>query len=230
MNPVFSQNPGPFERHLKRRSQNPLFAADLREVSAEQVLAARQKDQIQFSEFMQQFQKVVQQATQLTSNIETEVVLQIKHELDQCYAQCCAFAPNQPELKQAINKLILAIMNAIKKGAANDPVALSELEDEEQARALHFRLHEFPLIADLLLEDSPINDNELTPTILNESAEELDAALQLFDAEQLSIIYQQATNLLSQLRTQGHELPEAWQRLQQIKNALSRATAALGKN
>jgi hypothetical protein len=124
-------------------------------------------------------------------------------------------------LKVAIKKLITAIMAAIRKGAENDPVALKKLDEEDIAREMHNELHERKLIADLMLEKSPILEHELTPTLLNEETDDLDAALQLFNPEQLALVVKDAQALLEKLRQDGHEIPHAWERFQQIKHALN---------
>jgi len=222
---IFSPTPGSRERHLKRRLLNPLYADSNCEYTQEDVDKAKQEDEQALMEFMAHFQAVVQKTTELGSNSESEVVLEIKEQLDECYATCCAMPGDHENLKMAINKLIEAIMRAIRKGAESDPVALRKLDEEEEARIMHNDLHERKLIADLMLENSPIPENELTPTLLNEEAEDLDAALQLFNDEQLKLIYQDAQTLLERLRQEGHEIPHAWERFQQIKLALNHQPA-----
>jgi len=229
MNMNFSPTPGPHERHLKRRLLNPLFSQPERELTQQDIDEAQKKDEENLLKFMTYFQSVVQKTTQLGSNSESDVVLQIKEQLDECYATSCAMPGDHSNLKVAVNKLIMAIMSAIRKGAADDPVALNKLDEENAARELHNELHEIKLIADLMLENSPILENELTPTLLNEEANDLEAALQLFGTEQLDLIVKDAQTLLENLRKDGHEIPHAWERFQQIKLALN-ASLELEKN
>lgn len=222
----FSSAPGPHERHLKRRLLNPLFPKPEREVTQQDIVDAQKKDEENLLEFMTYFQSVVQKTTQLGSNSESDVVLQIKEQLDECYATSCAMPGEHSNLKVAIKKLIIAIMAAIRKGAAGDPVALKKLDEEDIAREMHNELHERKLIADLMLEKSPILEHELTPTLLNEETDDLEAALQLFSPEQLALVVKDAQALLEKLRQDGLEIPHAWERFQQIKNALN-ATAEM---
>ena len=216
----FSPAPGPHERHLKRRLLNPLFPKPEKELTQDDVDNAQRKDEENLLSFMAHFQSVVQKTTELGGNSESDIVLEIKEQLDECYATSCAMPGDHSNLKIAIKKLITAIMAAIRKGAADDATALKKLDDEKVAREMHNDLHERKLIADLMLENSPILENELTPTLLNEETDDLDAALQLFSAEQLSLIVKDAQDLLEDLRKDGHEIPHAWERFQQIKQAL----------
>ena len=217
----FSISPGPFERHLKRRLLNPLFPKPERELTQQDIIDAQRKDEENLLSFMNYFQSVVKKTTELGSHSESDIVLEIKEQLDECYATSCAMAGEHNNLKEAIRRLITAIMAAIRKGAADDPVALKKLDEEDQAREMHNELHERKLIADLMLENSPILEHELTPTLLNEEADDLQAALQLFSAEQLDLIVKDAQALLERLRIEGHEIPHAWERFQQIKQALN---------
>lgn len=220
----FSISPGPFERHLKRRLLNPLFANPENELTQQDITDAQKKDEENLLKFMNYFQSVVKKTTELGTHSESDLVLEIKEQLDECYATSCAMAGEHGNLKEAINRLITAIMAAIRKGAEDDPVALKKLDEEDVARELHNELHERKLIADLMLENSPIRENDLTPTLLNEDADDLQAALQLFSAEQLDLIVKDAQTLLEKLRKEGHEIPHAWERFQQIKQALNAST------
>jgi len=221
----FSPAPGPHERHLKRRLLNPLFSQPERELSQQDIDEAQKKDEESLIKFMTYFQSVVEKTTQLGGNSESDVVLKIKEQLDECYATSCAMPGEHKNLKTAIKKLISAIMAAIRKGTENDPTALKKLDEEDIAREMHNELHERKLIADLMLENSPILEHELTPTLLNEDADDLDAALQLFSSEQLAFIVNDAQVLLEKLREDGHEIPLAWERFQQIKHALNATTS-----
>lgn len=225
----FSQQPGPRERHLQRKYRNPLFPNG-ENLAADQVIQAREQDETELNHFLRYFRDLVQEAMDLKPNSDSEVILDIKERLDQCYVQCCALPGDHSEIKQAVNKLVQVIMLAVRQGAANDPVALGKLDEEEQARQLHNRLADEVFVADIILPDSPIEQHELVPALLSESEQAVHTALQLFDAEQLSTIYQDAISLLENTRQQGHTLPEARQRLQQIESALANATSQVTIN
>ncbi len=226
----FSPAPGPHERHLKRRLLNPLFPKPENELTQNDVDNAQRKDEEDMLAFMTHFQSVVRRTTELGNNSESDIVLELKEQLDECYATSCAMPGEHSNLKMAVNKLITAIMTAIRKGAADDPVALKKLDEEDIAREMHNELHERKLIADLMLQNSPILENELTPTLLNEEADDLEAALQLFNTEQIDLIANDAQTLLEKLRQEGHEIPYAWKRFQQIKQALKTSTEEMDTN
>ncbi len=118
-------------------------------------------------------------------------------------------------------------MKAVRQGAANDPVALDKLAEEDQARKMHNELHQFSLVADLMLPDSPISKEELLPSLLSESETGLNAALQLFDQAQLTQIYQQAKTHVGQLPVETGNQPELQKKIKLIETALNMSKVPL---
>ena len=218
---TFSQNPGPRERHLRRRYNNPLFPPDAQAVSEAHIQEARQTDEKELNHFLRYFRDLVQEAIDLKPEAESETILDLKERLDKCYAHCCALPGEKSEIQAAINKLIEVIMKAVRQGAANDPIALDKLAEEEQARRMHNELHQFTLVADLMLPDSPISKDELVPSLLSESKAGMSAALQLFDHMQLTQIYQQAQTHIKQLSPEADKQSELQEKIQLIESALN---------
>lgn len=219
----FSPEPGPRERQLRRKYQNPLFSP-AESITQQEIDAARQADRAALEKFLDDFRTLIQEAVDLKPNTDSEIILDLKERLDQCYTRCCAMPGEHKEIKAAINKLIQVIMQAVRQGAANDPVALAKLDDEEEARRMHQTLHHHSLIVDLLLIDSPIAEAELLPTLLSESAEALEATLALFDPEQLRLLYEAGKNHLERLQGEGHNLTNAWHNLALFEKALLATT------
>jgi hypothetical protein len=220
----FSSDPGPRERQLRRKYQNPLFSPTANQITQQDVDVARQEDQTALQQFLQDFRSLIQEAVDLKPNTDSEIILDIKERLDQCYTRCCAMPGGHEEIKTAIDKLIQVIMQAVRQGAANDPVALGKLDDEDVARRMHQALHAHPLIVDLLLVDSPIEEPELMPTLLSETAEAVQATLPLFEKEQLRLLYETGKSRLEELQRQGHTLPTAWSNLALFEHALLETT------
>lgn len=224
MNLHFSPEPGPRERQLRRKYQNPLFSPTGDQITQQNVDAARQEDQTALQQFLMDFHSLIQEAVDLKSNTDSEIILDIKERLDQCYTRCCAMPGGHEEIKTAINKLIQVIMQAVRQGAANDPVALSKLDEEDAARRMHQALHVHMLIVDLLLSESPIEEAELLPTLLSEAVEAVQASLPLFEPEQLRLLYEMGKNRLEELQRQGHPLPAAWNNLALFEHAILETT------
>ena len=222
----FSKQPGPRERHLRRKANNPLFPAAVRNVSQQDIDGAREQDDMELITFMNGFQLLVQEAIDLKPETDSDTILSLKDRLDKSYAHCCALPGDQSQIKQAVRKLIEAVMGAVRSGAGMDPKALQELDEEQQAREIHFALHDQQLVADLMLEDSPILEDELIPSLLNEKNEGLIATLNLFEEEALSAIYLQAKDLLQSINNSETQLPAAWQNLHTMESFLTQLASS----
>lgn len=217
MSLVFSQLPGRHERHLLRKLDNPLFPEPEQKISPSQLLEAQRQDHQELIEFITDLRTLVQQAIHLQPNEESDVILGIKEQLDIAYEQASVLADDQTESKNAINKLTQVIMNTIRSNTSGDPTALYELRQEEIARNTHYTLLQYPIVADLLHPESPILENDLAPSLLSETSQGLQAAMELFDSAQLQIICEDASELLKRLAAEGIDIPEqAKQRLTEI--------------
>jgi hypothetical protein len=216
----FTHNPGRRERHLRRRHENPLFAWPLQEVEPEVLLAAQKADHEEMESFREAFRGVIERAVNLPADADSDTVLGLKQDLERQYEQSFGLPEEHARERAALSRLIGLIMRAVRRAAGSDPLAHQELADEQQAREIHFRLLEQPLVADLLHPESPIAPEELAPTLLSASAEEVDAALELFDLPQVEQLAQEAALLIERLEGEGLTLTIPRQRLAQILTRL----------
>lgn len=209
----FSTFPGKRERHLLRKQHNPLFPENQRTISPAQLEEAQRLDHEELVEFISAFRALVHEAMRLPDNADSELILSIKERLDQTYEQAARMVDDQHEIQAGGEKLVAVVMQAVKKGAGNDAVALQELADEEAARTAHYALLTYPLVADLLDPDSVIEAHELLPSLLSASPEALQAACSLFDQAQLEALAESGKQLLEQTA----DIPEeAKARLQEL--------------
>lgn len=215
----FSELPGRHERHYRRRLGNPLFADAPAEPNDDALLEVQRLDHEELLDFLAELRQLVQRAVDLKPNEDTQVVLDLKSDLDRAYETACGLADDQSGNKQAIRQLLAVIMKTIWQSAASDPLGEAELTQEEQARAAHFELLEQPLVADLLHPESVVVAGELVPTLLSESEPAVAAALQLFDVEQLASLAVEARQILDRRRPAAPNAPG--ERLEQIERRLA---------
>lgn len=214
----FSINTGAWERHLKRKHENPLFGMPA--ITQAEVNTAARKDEAEAIKAEQDFRALLEETIGLDAQVDSEAMVKLKARIDHLYTRCAGLKGDHTPFKQALRKLAATITGALRQAAAADPMAHAELDQEDQARQIHYDLHEFPLIADVLRPDSPIAPEDLAPTLLSESAEAVAAALMLFDPDQQVLIVNDAQALLQRLEQAGHVLPEAQARLAQMRHVL----------
>ena len=204
-----SENPGAHERHLIRRHQNILFAERSTEIGSDSLQQTQKLDHDILQQFMLDFREVMNATVALKPNEDSEVILAVKDKLDKLYATSNSVADDQTKVQQSLRKLIDVVMQSVKKGAENDPQAMQELAQEESAREAHFAFLQSKLVADILDPDSPIENEDLLPTLLCAEKDDLALATQLFDKEQITFILQQGKVLLDQLNSDGQDITQA---------------------
>ncbi len=217
----FSSTPGARERHLKRQYRNPLFGVEHREFDEQRISGARYMDEKERDEFLESFHALLGKVAELKPNEGSEIMLELKSQLDQCYERCSGLIGEYDSEKEAIAKLVNVIMTSIRHGAEGDSEARQNLDEEELARNTHFQLLQYPLVADLLQPRSPIVRDQLVPTLLSESEDAVRAAFHLFDNEHQVLICQQAIELLESIEEEMPKLSAAFRNLELMRHLLS---------
>ncbi|MDH5517687.1 MAG: hypothetical protein OEY36_07695 [Gammaproteobacteria bacterium] len=196
----FIDFPGAFERQLQRKfKHSALFAIDQSTINADSIILARQQDSEEVEQFMNSFRNVVERAVALKPNEQSDVILKLKEDLDQHYQHCCSLQGDMSKIKQALQTLLQAIMSAVRNGAGNDLTAQTKLDEEETARAEHFRLQEFAFIADMMRESPSITADELALSLLTEPMNVVSETLELFQAQELGGLISQIHDRFSTL-------------------------------
>jgi len=217
---TFSSHPGCRERHLQRRYNNPLFSHYAHEVTQKEAETAQQHDEEERQAFATTFREVLQDMSHLEPKVEIDTILKLKEKIDGLYEKCAGLGGgNLAGEKEALKKLNELIMQSLYSAAQGSPF-VEELKKEETAREMHFSLLEYSFIAHLLHPDSPIEQNDIVPTLLTEEEKPLQAAMTLFAPEQQKILCDEAKRLLTNLKEQGYHLPIAWSRLETMEQAV----------
>ncbi|HIP80827.1 MAG TPA: hypothetical protein EYH16_00245 [Leucothrix mucor] len=204
-----SENPGAHERHLLRRHNNVLFGARQTEVDSDSLQENQKKDHDILQQFMVDFREAVTKAVDLKPNEDSEVILEVKDSLDKLYASSASVADDQTRVRESIKKLLAVIMQSVRKGAGDDAHALQELDQEDAAREANMAFLESKLAADILDPDSPIDNDDLIPTLLCAEKDDLALATQLFDEEQMTYLLSESEALLNKLDNEGQDVKQA---------------------
>ena len=223
----FSRFPGRHERHYRRKIANPLFPGGPDKPEDDSLLEVQRLDHEELLAFLAELRDTVQCAVDLRPKEGSERILEIKEKLDRLFETSAGLAEDHSGNQAAISQLVGSIMHNVERGAAADPLALEELAQERIARDAHFELLRSPLVADLLHPQSAISAEDLVPSLLSASEQDLDAALQLFDREQLGQLYRDARQQLGSIA----EAPSTViARLDQIAARLASLNQQMGCN
>lgn len=200
----FSQQPGMRELHTRRRAGNILFG-ERAHVTQQEVDEARESDLVDQQNFLQELQQLFQDASEMNGQVDTDIVLELKERTDKLYELVCGLPGNRDKEKQGLLSFNEVIMQAIGRAAGNDPLASQEMERERQAREMHLRLLEYPIVPHLLHNDTPVTEADLVPTLLSSDAETVHIVMSLFDPEQQQEIRDRALELLDLI--DGKDVP-----------------------
>jgi hypothetical protein len=216
MNPFFSDKPGRRERHLKRRFKNRLFPEDARRVDQAAVNQAREQDEQELLAFSKAYQQVLKTIAELSGNVDSQIILDLKDRIDRLYEQVCGLGGDRSSERDGLTRLHRVISQAIRDGASADPQAMAKLDEEAQAHELHWKLLDHAIVADLLYPDSPINPDELIPALLSEDADAFANAITIFDDNQRQVVLAHALKLLEG-REEDRALDEARARVRYLE-------------
>lgn len=194
---------GPRARHARRRRNNPLFPSARREVDMEEMARAQADDEAEYRAVREAFEALLHRVGDMQGREETDTILGLKQDLERLEQRCAGFASRCAKELQALNRLSEIIVSALRAAAGSDPAAMQELDREAQARALHLQLLQFPLVADLLSENSPVAEGELAATLLSSDPDEISAVMSLFDQPQRHALRMQADEMVARIED-GH--------------------------
>ena len=213
----FSERPGRHERHFRRR-MNRRFPRPITQFGDDDLLEVQRLDHEELLAFLDSLRALVGKVANLPPTEETQVILDLKAELEKHYETACGLADAQGVNKEAIRTLIDVIMKTIRRNAQGDTLAERELAEEAQARAHHFELLKSPLVANLLHPDTLIQPDELAVVLLTDPIDQVRPALELFDAPQLQAILADLDTLFA---TQGPPDAAEAERLALLRAALA---------
>lgn len=219
----FSPLAGAYERHLQRKYNNPLFPPSQQNFLQAEIDQARQRDLQDLQAFMEAFQEMVKQAAELNGSVDSEVVLDLKEKLERLYVTSSGLAGELGTYQDALMKLIRVCMQTIRRGAADDVIALRKLDEEEQARTVYFAMLESPLVAELMRGDEIIQVDELVPTVLSLGTNHLKTVLELFEPEYLQQLVAQSREFVESLSAEVRQRTGVEQKLALMESILAEA-------
>ena len=115
----FSEKPGRHERHFRRKLGNRLMPCPLpSEYDKEDLLEVQRLDHEELLQFLTGLRETVRRAVDLQPREESQVVLDLKAELEKMYETACGLADEQGGNKSAIRQLIAVIMDKYVRALA----------------------------------------------------------------------------------------------------------------
>lgn len=215
--PVWSENPGCFERHLQRKYLNPLFPPASRIVTQDEVDAARARDA---SEADVLWAKIIKHAESIPNGQYTFAQLDDhRKRIDELMQE--AAETGNPKVESATAELYWAIIKDMET-AMSDNVKGAEMLQKANENYIKIGLAlKNRFVAQLCRHDSPIKPEEVLPALLTEDAETI-RKFMIFvgDDEKLRDLHQnlptEAVSLVKKVEATGAILPQIEEKLKAL--------------
>ncbi len=219
----WSDSPGCFEEHLKRRHMNPLFPAARRMITGSDVTEARARDLADLKELHAQYEAIVRGVNGLPDQDAFSECLKLRERLENLLVRAAEIGSMARDQKVSLQRLYDVLVGAMRQ--AIPPEHKSKLDE---ALALSARFQEaaaHDLFAQICRSDTPILPVDVVPTLLSEGV----GAVRLFVAKTkegrqqkaTSGLYEQAVILISNAQKEGHTVPEADEKLSALQSLVS---------
>lgn len=174
-----------------------------------QVVEARERDKTEQQAFRQAFEAAVKRVSELPEKAEAEVLLALIPELTKCYNDCMTLCIDLPKEKQALTRLITLFEETLLQSAGEESAFGEQVARDKAERKIHQEVLENRIIASMMREDSPISVDQLAPTLLSATVDEIHGLLPFLDPAQLASLQQQCHKLVKQAKAEGALLPPA---------------------
>jgi len=157
----WSEHPGRFEKHLKRRSGNPLFSPERQRVSVDEIIEAKQKDHQEQRTFDGWFNEFI---TTIDSKLDTSQLIQLVQDLQHYIKNAAAIGGEASTKIRKLAEIEAQLLNKL------DEIFPQMKEESKRIRALASQ-ERIPFLAEAGMSDSPILKDEEPASLLCEDLE-----------------------------------------------------------
>lgn len=197
---IWSNNPGAFEQHLRRRYNNMLFLEDRRNVVQGDIDAARTRDILDARMLDQEQRTLFEEFLLVDEAVGTQ---QIRENVDTLIETAFGIGGPADEILAGLQKLREVITNISRKSFAEHIELLAKLEDAEQAYKNYMAKFFVPFLAQMGRKDGPIPADEIVPSLLMQNPDTIRVIMSQFDAGFRQVLSREAISLLQSAIQQG---------------------------
>jgi hypothetical protein len=208
----WSENPACFERHLKRKHNNPLFPEPDREVTQEQIDRARERDREDAAKLERDLADVASDLQKLPALARPRDVAPIRERIDELLDRAAAIGGQADLTRGALHELRKALINNLRKAFKGNGKLLNALEEAERYHCSRVEIFHDPPVAQLLR----IPSSDLIPAMLSESPEIIEKIMCMVDEDKREPVAKEACGLLKSALAQGKVMPLAEEKLKAI--------------
>lgn len=207
----WSENPGCFEGHLKRKHDNPLFPEPDREVTQEQIDEARECDQEDAAELQEELLELASDLEKLPELGTAGDVAPIRERIDDLLEKAAGIGGDADALSDSLITLRKSLIDSMREGMKGNEEVLKALEEAEEYHDSWVGIAHSPFIAQL----ERIPSSDVIPAILSESPETIRKIMPMIGEDNTEII-KVACDLMKSALAEDADIPLANEKLKAI--------------
>jgi len=216
----WSDRPGAYEEHLKRRYNNPYFSNDRQNISNDDLTSAKETDEDDyhiarhlFSELLTEVENIGTSSTASMSEIQ-----KIREKIDEVISFSIGVGGQAYKIAEEAKKLRESVISTMRDGVSNDANSLTALEKANAHHKQYTEKFNIPVIAQMMRDGSPIKNEDVLSTMLSEEPEIISIILSMFSNPEQQEFRENALALLQETKNSGYDDPQYKEKVLVLEN------------
>ena len=209
----WSSDPGAHEAHLMRRKDNPYFPQSRRDISQQELIAAKTLDEEDYVSCQQHFEELGKEIEALSSTVTSGDLLKLRERIDELIFLSMGVGGPAKEIASMADGLREAVISDLRAAFADDKETLSKIEEADTYHKDNTRRFSVPVMAQMLRANSPIPKDETIPTILSEDPSTIAIFINSLPDDTKPFIQAEALRLMQQVLRDGYADPNCEEKI-----------------
>jgi len=202
----WSNNPGAYELHLKRRHNNMLFQKKRRVINQSEVDFARNHDHSDYINLKNRLSNLLIEVEKFPDIVDSSQINKIREIIDTLIGDAVGVGGEAELIVQKTKEFRKLLITTWSESAANNPKAKQAIIKAENFYQENIIKFEVPFVAQITRENSPIPDDELIPALLMESPDVITKTFDWLDPDTRTIIQKEAIRILKSAVNEGAQI------------------------
>jgi hypothetical protein len=209
----WSENAGCFERHLKRKHENPLFPEPDRNVTQEQIDEAQRQDQADAVSLQKKLLDLASDIAKLPALATWSNCSPIRERIDDLLSEVAGVGGPADNTRESLNSIRTALISSLREGIKDNEKASKALEEAEEYHQKQIEIAHDPFVAQM----GRIPSDDVVPAMLSESPETIWKAMSIMNENTVDLVVADARDRVRRAQAEGEVIPLADEKLKAIK-------------
>ena len=212
---LWSERPGAYEQHLRRKYKNPFFPESERVVTQAQINEARKKDKQHSDTLQAEIEKILDAAQDLSKKAQTGDLSDLREPLSDVLMRSVEIGEKQT-LHEGLEKLRANLVNTLRDAFASDPEASEMINATEVAHQSYWAR----FITRYSRADSAISREEFILSLLSEEPNVIENFAEMVGYDVSKQFLQLACELIVKNENAGVFIPSTGAKLHALERGM----------